>query len=319
MRIIADRYIPFLQGILEPYATVSYLAPEEITPEAVRDADAMLIRTRTRCNEALLAGSRIRFIATATIGYDHIDAAFCEKHHIAWSNAPGCNAQGVADYVEAAIDQVFPAEAEQQQKTIGIIGVGHVGSLVAQMAERKGLRVLLNDPPKQIGVPLSEIACESDIITIHTPLSKEGNFPTCHLLDASFLSQCRPDVLLINAARGGVVDEKALLERLASPDNRMKAVIDTWENEPHINKALLEKVSIGTCHIAGYTLQGKINATNQCLEALCRHFHLPVLQIPEKSLPLQPVLEQGWLSKADKQLRARPDDFETLRETYKLR
>lgn len=320
MLIVADKYIPFLQGILEEYAEVLYLEPEEITAKTVREADALLIRTRTRCDETLLRESRVKFIATATIGYDHIDTGYCERNDIVWTNSPGCNAQGVCDYVEEAIDCfVDKTDCADRPITIGIVGVGHVGSLVAQMAQHKGFRILLNDPPKGIGVSLDEIARNADIITFHTPLIRTGEYPTWHLCDSSFLDKCKPQTLIINAARGGVLDEEALLSKLSAVGCRLSTVIDTWEKEPHINKALLNKVTIATYHIAGYTLQGKINATNICLAALCGHFSLPVLQIPKKTLPLQPELKRGWLTEIDQQLRAEPDNFEYLRKTYKLR
>ena len=314
MEIIADKYIPFLQGLLEPYARIAYLEPEDITPESVRNADALLIRTRTKCNADLLRNSKVQFIATATIGFDHIDTCYCDEHNIEWTNAPGCNAQGVCDYVEEAL-----ASINRPHATLGIVGVGHVGSLVAEMSQRKGYTILLNDPPKHIGVNLEDIARRADIITFHTPLTTTGNYPTYHLCDEPFLDKCKPDAVIINAARGGVVDEKALLKKLQNPDSQLSAVIDTWEGEPHLNKALLKEVRIGTYHIAGYTLRGKINATNLCLAALCTHFALPILQIPKKALPLQAETGTGWIREVDRQLRQQPDNFETLRETYKLR
>ena len=317
MLIIADKYIPFLRGILEPYADVIYLEPEEITPAMVADADALLVRTRTKCNAALLDGSKVRFVATATIGFDHIDTRYCEAHNIFWTNSPGCNAQGVCDYVEEALNLTpDPSPKSRGECTLGIVGVGHVGSLVAGMAEKRGYRVLLNDPPKGIGVSLEQIAEEADIITFHTPLKKDGDFPTWHICNAEFLSKCKPDAVIINAARGGVIDEEAALKK----ENDGKTfVIDTWEGEPRLNKAMLDRAKIASYHIAGYTLQGKINATNMCLHALCKYFRLPALQIPEKAVTLHPETKKGWLLEVDKQLREQPDNFEILRETYKLR
>lgn len=347
MRVVADKYIPFLRGILEPYAEVLYMEPEEITAEAVREADALLVRTRTRCNAALLDGSRVRFVATATIGYDHIDTQYCEEHGIFWTNSPGCNAQGVCDYVGEVLRVVESSkkkEERQEPRTIGIVGVGHVGSLVAEMAERRGYRVLLNDPPKEMAlrdlrnlgnrsdlsnlsglssssfVPLDTIARESDIVTFHTPLTRSGDYPTWHLCDKTFLGKCKPDAVIINAARGGILDEEAALSTsFNSQLSTLNFIIDTWQGEPNINKEMLDRATIGTYHIAGYTLQGKINATNLCLSALCNYFSLPVLQIPEKSLPLSPKSQEGWIMQVDKQLREHPEMFETLRETYPLR
>ena len=322
------------------------MEPEEITAETVREADALLVRTRTRCNAALLDGSRVRFVATATIGYDHIDTQYCEEHGIFWTNSPGCNAQGVCDYVEEALRVVESSkkkEERQEPRTIGIVGVGHVGSLVAEMAERRGYRVLLNDPPKEMAlrdlrnlgnrsdlsnlsglssssfVPLDTIARESDIVTFHTPLTRSGDYPTWHLCDKTFLGKCKPDAVIINAARGGILDEEATLYSLNIKHSTLNFIIDTWQGEPNISKEMLGRATIGTYHIAGYTLQGKINATNLCLSALCKYFSLPVLQIQKTTLPLQPKPKEGWIMDVDKQLREHPELFETLRETYPLR
>lgn len=323
MIILIDKYVPFIQGVLEPYAEVSYLEPEEFTPARVHDADALIIRTRTRCNAALLDGSRVRFIATATIGYDHIDRDYCAAHGIYWTNSPGCNAQAVCDYVEEAINYLSAATSAAPS-TIGIVGVGHVGSLVAKMAERKGLCVLLNDPPKGIGVSLDEIARKCDIITFHTPLVKgDAPYPTYHLCNAAFLAQCKPGAVIINAARGGIVDEAALVA------SGHPCIIDTWEGEPNLNPVLLGYAQLATYHIAGYSLQGKINATNNCLSALSRELALPLLKAVApieqgEGTPLSHTSgpgdsAPGWLCRISEQLKSRPADFETLRETYPLR
>ena len=306
-----------MRGILEPYAEISYLEPQQITAVSVREADALIVRTRTKCNADLLNGSKVKFIATATIGFDHIDTKYCDENNIKWTNAAGCNAQGVCDYVEAVIDELVAEDLSA--KTIGIVGVGHVGSLVKTMAEQKGMRVLLNDPPKHIGVTLMQIANEADIITFHTPLTKIGEHSTFHLCDEQFIDQCKSDAVFINAARGGVVDEAAMISQLKRQDNKHKIAIDTWENEPNINTCLLDLADIATYHIAGYTLQGKINATNMCLHALCEHFSLPILSIDKNSLPLPAPLRKHWILDVDRQLRSHPAEFEFLRETYKLR
>ena len=222
MRIIVDAHIPFVVEAVQRnwlHTEVLALEPEEINSSSVRDADVLIIRTRTKVNEALLAGSNVRLVCTATIGYDHIDRSYCEQHGVRWVSCPGCNAQAVCDYIEEAIGTIHNA-----QLTIGVVGVGHVGSLVAQMAERKGFKVLLNDPPKGIGVPLDEIARQCNIITFHTPLDNT----TYHLCNAHFLSLCKPGAVIINAARGGVVDEEALLQ------SGHPFILDTWENEPDI-------------------------------------------------------------------------------------
>ena len=180
MTIVCDTHIPFLAEAVRkewPGITIRPLEPEQMTSPAIQEADVLVVRTRTKVNEQLLAGSHVRLVCTATIGYDHIDTAYCEAHGIRWMACPGCNAQAVCDYVEEAIGDI-------EKKTIGVVGVGHVGSLVAQMAEKRGIKVLLNDPPKGIGVSLDEIAQQCDIITFHTPLDKS----TYHLCNADYLS-----------------------------------------------------------------------------------------------------------------------------------
>ena len=316
MRVVIDRGIPFLDGIIEPYAEVAYLSPEEIRPEAVRDADALIIRTRTHINKELLEGSRVRFVATATIGYDHIDQDYCRKADIYWTSCPGCNAQAVCDYVEEAITSFKSGEG----LTIGIVGYGHVGKRVAQMAERKGYRVLLSDPPLGIGMSLKQMAPHCDILPFHTPLTHEGEYPTYHLCNADILCLCKPDVLLINAARGGVIDEQALLAHLiASPPHHLIASIDCWEGEPEINKTLLQHVDLASFHIAGYSIQGKMQASKMCLHAFCEFFSLPILSINKKVVPLHGDSESGWIRRISERLKTQPDDFEQLRKQYKLR
>lgn len=306
MKILIDQYIPYLRGVLEPYAEVEYLEPEEFTPDRVREADALLVRTRTKCNESLLAGSRVRFIATATIGFDHIDTTYCEAHGIRWTNSPGCNAQGVCDYVEEVLNP-------HNVGYLGVVGVGHVGSLVVAMAERKGWQVLRCDPFTGEPNTLDEIAQKCDVITFHTPLTRTGAHPTWHIADRAFFDRCKSDVLIINAARGGVVDEQALIA------SGRRCVIDTWEGEPTINRSLLDYAELASFHIAGYSLQGKVNASNMCLAALSETFGLPHLEIDRSMLPQRGDHAPGWLRRVDAQLRQSPELFEQLRETYPLR
>ena len=258
-------------------------------------------------NETLLADSNVQLVCTATIGYDHIDTAYCESHGIRWMSCPGCNAQAVCDYIEEALQET------QAQGTIGIVGVGHVGSLVAKMAERRGMKVLLNDPPKGIGVSLDFIAQNSDIITFHVPLDKT----TYHLCDEAFLKQCKPDAFIINAARGGVVDEQALL-RSGHP-----FILDTWENEPNIHPEILAKALLASMHIAGYSVAGKRNASQMCLNAIAELFNLQKIDI-SKSRGLDISKQKGdtapgWISRISDQLKADPTAFEALRKAYPLR
>ena len=331
MKVLIDKHIPYLQGLLEPYCDVQYIDQEDFTPEAVRDADALLIRTRTRCNEALLNGSKVQFIATATIGFDQIDTAYCEANGIAWTNSPGCNAQGVCDYVESALAYIgynsspnvgeVPAGQRGITPTLGIVGCGHVGSLVAKMAERKGWKVLVCDPLLEESrnvIGLDELAEQSDVITFHTPLTREGRFPTWHLAGykpvegqtTGFFRHVRPTTLLINAARGGVIDEQALLQA-GNP-----FVLDCWEGEPHINPEVLRRARLGTYHIAGYTQAGKYNASQMVLDALCKHFGLPKTVLPNRPAEAPHLWD---IEAVSNELKAHPELFEQLRTNYKLR
>ena len=320
MRVVIDSGIPFLQGVLEPFAQVAYLSPEMITADAVRDADALFIRTRTRIDKELLSGSRVRFVATATIGYDHIDAAYCQAAGVRWVSCPGCNAQAVCDYVEEAI-ATLNCGKPGGGFTVGVVGYGHVGKRVAEMAERKGWRVLLSDPPLGIGMSLQEMAPQCDVLTFHTPLTRDGEYPTYHLCNAEILRLCKPGALIINAARGGVIDEQALLTTLNTQHSTLnyKIAIDCWEGEPALNTELLKRVDLASFHIAGYSIQGKMNASEMCLQAFCEFFSLPILSINKKAVPLQGDSEPGWLKRISDQLKTMPEHFEQLRKQYKLR
>ena len=311
MKVVIDKYIPFLAEALRAQdVEVATLAPEEITRATVADSQALFVRTRTQVDSALLHGTRVRFVATATIGTDHLDIPYLEQQGIAWASAPGCNAQAVCDYVEEAISQF------ENGKTLGLVGCGHVGSKVKAMAERRGMRVLVSDPPKGMHLPLEQLAAEADVITFHTPLTRTGAFPTYHLCDAAFLSHCRAGTLIINAARGGVVDEEALLQ------SGLPCAIDTWEGEPDINRNLLQHAWLASYHIAGYSLEGKINASQMVLDAFCRFFQRKACIIDKKAVTLHAHSgdsEPGWLLRITEQLKAQPDGFERLRKSYALR
>lgn len=309
MVIVIDQHIPFIVEAVRkewPQVDIFPMKPEEIDASTVKNADVLLVRTRTQVDASLLEGSHVRMVCTATIGFDHIDTAYCESHGIRWMSCPGCNAQAVCDYIEEVLTEV------RTKGTIGIVGVGHVGSLVAKMAERKSLKVLLNDPPKGIGVSLDEIAAQCDIITFHVPLDET----TYHLCDASFLAQCRPDALIINAARGGVVDEKALLA------SGHPFILDTWEKEPNIDPEVVAHAQLVSMHIAGYSLEGKRNASQMCLNAIGEQFGLPSINLQSSIYHLQSPIgdtSPGWLTRISTQLKAHPEQFETLRKNYVLR
>jgi erythronate-4-phosphate dehydrogenase len=317
-QVVIDRGIPFLDGVFPPEIDVRFLSPEEITSDSVRHADALFVRTRTKINKELLHGSNVRFVATATIGFDHIDQDYCREAGIHWVSCPGCNAQAVCDYVEEAISSI---KFNNSKLTVGVIGYGHVGKLVARMAEKRGYKVLLSDPPLGIGLSLEQLAPQCDVLTFHTPLTREGEYPTYHLCDANILRRCKPGTLIINAARGGVIDEQALLSTLNTKHSTLnyKTAIDCWENEPNLNQELLRKVDLASFHIAGYSIQGKMNASEMCLRAFCEFFSLPILSINKKAVPLQGDSEKGWLLRITEQLKANPEQFEQFRKQYKLR
>ncbi len=318
MLIITDAHIPFLVEAVRrewPEVDICPLKPEQIDAEAVRHADVLVVRTRTQVNKSLLSGSQVRLVCTATIGFDHIDTEFCDRQGIRWISCPGCNAQAVCDYVEEAIEEIKneKLKIKNSSLTLGVVGVGHVGSLVAQMAERKGLKVLLNDPPKGIGVSLDEIAQNSDIITFHTPLDKS----TYHLCDETFLQQCKQGALIINAARGGIVNEQALLS------SGHPYILDTWENEPDINAEVLAKAQLASMHIAGYSVEGKRNASQMCLDEIADLFHLKRIDIStSRDLDISKKKGDsapGWISRISSQLKSHPTGFESLRKSYPLR
>jgi erythronate-4-phosphate dehydrogenase len=279
MKIVADNKIPFLKGVLEPYAEVAYYPGTEINAKLVNDADALLVRTRTKCNANLLENSKVKFIATATIGFDHIDTAYCESKDIRWTNAPGCNSVSVMQYIASAL--VFLSEKynfNYSDKTLGVVGGGNVGSKVAMLASGLGMKVLLNDPPRERVegkgkfVSLQKIQENADIITFHVPLNNEGVDKTYHLVDEDFLHSIKPETIIINSSRGEVVSAASLKKALK--EKKIKAaLLDVWENEPLIDKELLDLVDIGTPHIAGYSADGKAMGTAMSVQALSRFFN----------------------------------------------
>lgn len=334
MKVIVDNKIPFIREAVEQIADEAvYLPGHEFTAKDVRDADALIIRTRTRCNRELLEGSRVKFIATATIGFDHIDTDYCRRAGIVWQNCPGCNAGSVEQYLHSMLLLLKRRRGLKLEETcLGVVGAGHVGSRVGEMARSLGLRVLLNDPPRadrgeEGFADLQVLARECDIITFHTPLNRDGKYNTFHLADAAFFASLRRKPFIVNTSRGEVIETSALLDALNNGQIR-DAVIDTWENEPDINRELLGKVFLGTPHIAGYSADGKSNATRMALEALCRFFRInAVFDIVPPALPPMQYSddpEEAFLQVYDPTrdsdaLKRDPDKFEYLRGNYPLR
>ena len=346
MKIVCDNKIPFLRGVLEPFAEVVYLPGKETGPDVVRDADALVTRTRTACGESLLAGSSVKVIATATIGFDHIDTAWCDAHGIVWRNAPGCNSGSVMQYVTALLLQTARRHGfALAGKTLGVVGVGNVGRKVAAAAEALGMRVLRNDPPRarlegpEGFVSLDEILERSDIITLHVPLSRTGEDATWHLFDAALLARMRPDQVLLNSSRGPVVDNAAL--KAALKTHRIAgASLDVWEGEPDFDRELMDLLDFATPHIAGYSADGKAGGTTASVRTVAEVLDLPLRDwtasgVPAPAQPLafsidaagkdaEAVLEEAVrhtydIASDDRALRADPRAFERLRGDYPVR
>lgn len=318
MKIIVENKIPFIESRLDALGEVVRLAPAEITPEAVSDADALVVRTRTRCDASLLDGSKVKTVATATIGTDHIDLEYCRAHGIRAVNAPGCNAPAVAQWVFAAIAALAP-DGFYHTPTLGIIGVGHVGSIVERWAEALGFRVLHSDPPRAarerdfVGTPIEKLVAEADFITVHTPL--DGS--THHLLGRELFPLAKRGACILNAARGPVTDTAALL---AERRRLGGMAIDCWEGEPQICRPLMDAALIATPHIAGYSLQGKQRAADAVVHALL-HPELPILepQAPPAPQSLSQIADSYPIMADSDAFKSAPEAMESLRNNYPLR
>lgn len=328
MKIVVDDKIPYIRETICQLADETvFLSGAAITADDVRDADVLVVRTRTRCNQQLLEGSKVQLVVTATIGYDHIDTQWLQEAGIRWTNCPGCNSGSVAQYVECALLLLEQQKGlSLRQSTIGIVGCGHVGSKVKAVAERLGMQVLVCDPllDNPSFVSLDEIERRCDVITFHVPLTREGQYATWHMADEDFFHRLPRVPYIINTSRGEVVDNLALLQALQ--DGRVRdAIIDVWEHEPHPDAALLDKVFIGTPHIAGYSADGKTNADNMVIDAICQHFGLP-----HPGIIAPPALPDDFKytgSPLDlynpmidsQKLKADASQFEQLRNNYPLR
>lgn len=336
MKIVMDEKIPFLgDALLSMGNTVVTLPGAKISRGDVQDADALFVRTRTCCNADLLSGTNVALVGTATIGYDHIDSEFCAQNNIHWVSAPGCNADAVLQYVQSSIySWVADNKKDIRELTLGVVGVGAIGSRVAAWAASVGFRVLLNDPPREAAghtgfVPLESIAQNADIITFHPTLNRECRYSTYHLADEAFFLSLRRLPLIINASRGPVVDNMALLHAL--DDNLVSdAIVDVWENEPDINLQLLDRAYIATPHIAGYSAEGKLNASRMMLEAFVSFFgckgDIPqlTLQSPDNHIVAADNLANALLAiysplDDSKRLKGSPFTFENQRNNYTLR
>ena len=338
MKVVADLDIPFLEGVFEPYGEVVYKKGIDIVADDVVDADALLVRTRTQCDAALLEGSKVKIVASATIGTDHIDKEYCASRGIEVANASGCNAGGVMQYVFSAVYGIAARKGiKLDDVTFGVVGVGNVGKRVAEMAESLGFKVMRCDPPRaQKEGPegfctLEELLAESHVVTLHVPLDET----TRGMANEDFFTLIRPGAIFINAARGEVVDEAALMTAIPKLG---AVVIDTWNNEPTVNEDLVEMVDIATPHIAGYSYQGKVNGTRMAVRAVAECLGLEALKefSPDDSdedrqpvrLDLRgrnhgeiaAVLQYNYpIFTDDFRFRMEPHKFEKLRNEYQYR
>ena len=338
IKIIVDDAVPFIKGVFEPYADVVYKAGKEICHEDLVDVDAMVIRTRTKCDSALLEGTPVKFIATATIGTDHIDFPYCDEKGIVVRNAAGCNAGGVMNYVFSALYGVASRKAVRLDGSkLGIVGVGNVGSRVDRVAGYLGFKVLKNDPPRMAAegpegfCPLDYLLQNADVVTMHVPLDET----TKGMCNDSFFDMMKPGTIFINASRGEVVDEAALKRAIPKLG---PVIIDTWNNEPDIDRELMDMVDIATPHIAGYSYQGKQNGTAAAVRSLSRFFGFEALYefFPKTEIvDLQAVKldlkgkTQGEITSVlqynypiftdDFMLRMDPGNFERMRSNYQYR
>ena len=344
MKIVADENLAFTEYFFADFGEIQQAAGRSLTHADVQDAEALLVRSVTQVNEQLIQNTALKFVGSATIGTDHLDIPALETHNIAWSNAAGCNAQAVAEYVITALLYLQPNLIEKnEQFTLGIIGLGNVGSRLAYMAKLLGWKVIGHDPfvnREQIQqVELEELLKNADAISTHVPLTKNGEHATFHLINADALAQMKPEAILINSARGPVVEEAALIADIEK--TKRSVVLDVFEHEPEISEQLLNLIRLVTPHIAGYSLEGKARGTQMIYDAFCKTFNfaadkqfetqLPVCEQYFQDQDLKQVLKQYLaqiydIARDDANLRAclkegKVDQkaFDYLRKTYPLR
>ena len=295
MLIVADENIPLLDAFFAGFGDIRRVPGRSIDRATVEHADVLLVRSVTNVNRALLAGSKVRFVGTCTIGTDHLDLDYFNEAGICWSSAPGCNARGVVDYVLGSLMTLAEIEgADLTQRTYGVVGAGEVGGRLIKVLKGLGWNVKVCDPPRQAAeggeyVSLEQIIEQCDVISLHTPLTRNGDDATWHLFDQQRLQQLKPGTWLINAARGPVVDNVALREVLLERED-LQAVLDVWEKEPEVDPALAELCVLATPHIAGYSLDGKQRGTAQIYQAYCAFSGQPA------AIALSDLLPATWLS-----------------------
>ena len=285
MKLIVDENIAFAKEAFSNFGNLKLIGGRSFTNNEVKDADVLIVRSITQVDEKLLKNSKVKFTGTATIGTDHINLEYLKRNKIKFTDAKGSNADSVAEYVFTALLQVASEEKlSLRGKTIGVVGIGNIGGRVVKLAELFGMKVLKNDPPlerKGLGenyVSLNEIL-SADIITLHVPFSLEGIDKTYHLFNDDNLKKIKPGAIIINTARGAVIDNNALLKENLKKDFNL--ILDVWENEPSINISLLEKTKVGTAHIAGYSFEGKVNGTRMIYDSLCQYYKIKPVWQPE--------------------------------------
>ncbi|OHB54286.1 MAG: hypothetical protein A2Y07_01740 [Planctomycetes bacterium GWF2_50_10] len=320
MKIVADTNIPFVKECFSSIGEVTLYGGRQISAEAVRDADILLVRSVTNVNKELLEGSRLKFVATATIGTDHVEEKYLVEKGIGFSSAPGSNANSVAEYITAALLVVARKHGMRLAgKSIGVVGVGNVGSRVAKKARALGMEVLLNDPPlaQSTGdakyLPMEKLyGC--DFLTFHTPLTKAGQFASYHLADERFFGAIKPGAVFFNSSRGGVHDTAALKGAIKS-GKLLATVLDVWENEPNIDAELLEMVDLASPHIAGYSYDGKVVGMMMIYEAACRFFGLEITRKIGEFLPaaIVPSIDLCNAQGTEQQIL-----HETIRQIYDI-
>lgn len=347
IKILIDTDIPYIKGILEPFAEVRYKNGRQINAKDVIDIDILVVRTRTNCNKALLDNSSVTYILTATIGTDHIDLDYCQKAGIEVFNAKGCNAGSVVQYVLNALAGYCQVHNKKiTELTLGIVGVGDIGGRLKAIAQQLGMKTICSDPPRERKEKLGDefqsieyLQRNADIITLHVPLIKSGPDKTFHYFDEAFFNSLPKPIGIINSSRGEVINNLALRSAILQKKINY-SVLDVWENEPYVNTDLLNIVDIGTPHIAGYSADGKANATSMCVQSIAAkcHFpllswypdHLPKLQTDTIYLPkgldwnaaslLSYLLPKTYAIAEDHRLLVKaPDKFEELRSRYKPR
>lgn len=344
MKIIADENLAFTDYFFAEFAEIQHRAGRTMTHQDVQEADALLVRSVTKVNHALIDESKIKFVGSATIGTDHLDIQALQQHDIAWSNAPGCNAQAVAEYVITALLHLNTGLLEKNKDfTLAIVGLGNVGSRLAVMAQLLGWNVIGYDPYVQLAgienVCFEALLKHADAISIHVPLTVSGEHPTRHLFDAAAFAAMKPSAILINSARGAVVEQAALMADIVTTQRQV--VLDVFEFEPEIPVQLLDLLALATPHIAGYSLEGKARGTQMIYEAFCQTFSYEANKRFESQLPKVPQYFEQQDVKAtlkqhlmqiydiaadDRQLRACVRDgkveqtaFDLLRKNYPLR